>query len=468
MKTILQVRNLTVQNEKGVLFEVPAFKIASGEKIGFVGENGIGKTTLFCQLFNQESSNIKRATSIGYLEQILPLNYLSGGQQERKQLEKFMFSDNELILLDEPTTNLDDENIEWLINVINASNKTFLIISHDRDFLDRTIDKIIFVENGQLQSFYGDYSEFQSWTVHKKEKQTIQYKQDIKKKKQLERALREKKEKSARLLKKKKGVSQSEWKMRSYVGDYESKAKSLAKSAKSIETRLLRETVTTQPHRLKQLTIKVPDMLLIKKGKSLLRINDNIYENSNNINLKIKNFNIKAGDKISLVGKNGSGKTQFLELIYSLKDLISKEDYISNNISIGYFKQSLNLFNKNDVLLKVLLMESEQPNQVVFDTLASLGFRNEEMKRRYEQLSGGQKVKANLAKILLGNYNVLFLDEPNNYLDIIAMQALENFLKAYDGTFILVTHDKRLRDSVCTREFIVDSLTINSQESLRF
>ena len=467
MKTILQVSHLTVQNEKGILFEVPDFKIAEGEKIGFIGENGIGKSTFFSQLFSQECSNIKRMTSVGYLEQILDFNNLSGGQRERLQLENILFSDDEFILLDEPTTNLDGENIEWLASMINLLSKTFLIISHDRDFLDRTVDRIIFVENGQLQSFSGNYSEFQSWEERKREKQIIQYKQDIKKKKQLEKTLREKKEKADRLLKKKKGVSQSEWKMRSYVGDYEGKAKALAKSAKSIETRLLREKVTTQPQKLKKLTIRVPETLSIKKGKSLIRVNDSTYKNSNNIVLKVKNFSVKAGDKISLEGKNGSGKTQFLELIYSIKDLISKEDYISNNLSIGYFKQSLNLFDEDTELLENLLMESEQANQVVFDTLASLGFRNDEMKRKYGQLSGGQKVKANLAKILLGNYNILLFDEPNNYLDIMSMVALENFLKSYDGTFILVTHDKRLRDSVCKKQFIVDSLEIYSQRDSR-
>ena len=322
-------------------------------------------------------------TSVGYLEQILDFNNLSGGQRERLQLENILFSDDEFILLDEPTTNLDGENIEWLASMINLLSKTFLIISHDRDFLDRTVDRIIFVENGQLQSFSGNYSEFQSWEERKREKQIIQYKQDIKKKKQLEKTLREKKEKADRLLKKKKGVSQSEWKMRSYVGDYEGKAKALAKSAKSIETRLLREKVTTQPQKLKKLTIRVPETLSIKKGKSLIRVNDSTYKNSNNIVLKVKNFSVKAGDKISLEGKNGSGKTQFLELIYSIKDLISKEDYISNNLSIGYFKQSLNLFDEDTELLENLLMESEQANQVVFDTLASLGFRNDEMKRKY-------------------------------------------------------------------------------------
>lgn len=134
VKTILQVDNLTVQNEKGILFEVPDFKITEGEKIGFIGENGIGKTTFFSQLFSQECSNIKRGTSIGYLEQLLDFNNLSGGQQERLQLENILFSDDGLILLDEPTTNLDAENIEWLTNMVNLINKTVLMISHDREF----------------------------------------------------------------------------------------------------------------------------------------------------------------------------------------------------------------------------------------------------------------------------------------------------------------------------------------------
>lgn len=158
--------------------------------------------------------------------------------------------------------------------------------------------------------------------------------------------------------------------------------------------------VTTQPQRRKQLTIRVPETLSMRKGKSLIRIGDSSYKNSNNIALKIKNFSVKAGDKISLEGKNGAGKTQFFELLCSIKDFISREDYICDNLSIGYFRQSLNLFDEEAELLKTLLQESEQDNQVVFDTLASLGFRNDEMKRTYGHLSGGQKVKSNLAKIL--------------------------------------------------------------------
>lgn len=117
------------------------------------------------------------------------------------------------------------------------------------------------------------------------------------------------------------------------------------------------------------------------------------------------------------------------------------------------------------MILDSLLKHSHQNSQVIYDTLASVGFRNEEMSRLYGRLSAGQKIKANLAKILVGNFNLLFFDEPNNYLDIIVLQALEKFLENYNGTYILVTHDRTLRDSVKHQVFYMDSLELSSNRN---
>ncbi|WP_346743755.1 ATP-binding cassette domain-containing protein [uncultured Streptococcus sp.] len=173
---------------------------------------------------------------------------------------------------------------------------------------------------------------------------------------------------------------------------------------------------------------------------------------------------MRTGEHIGIEGDNGSGKTQFLNKIYELKDNHNYY-YYYDKLSIGYFRQNLTLFEDNDIIINSIMAESKQDYQTIYDTLGSFGIKADEIRRTYKQLSGGQRVRANLAKVLLGNHNLLLLDEPNNHLDISSIEALENFLIHYPGAVILVSHDKNLINSVCSKIYIMEKFILSSKET---
>ena len=152
-----------------------------------------------------------------------------------------------------------------------------------------------------------------------------------------------------------------------------------------------------------------------------------------------------------------------MQVLYQGQSLFGKNMYVSDCLSVGYFQQGLDYFQDDEVVLESIRKLSEMEDQLVYDTLASLGLRMVDCRKRYGQLSGGQKVRANLARVLLGNHQVLCLDEPNNYLDMVAIEALETFLVHYPASLILVSHDERLQKSVCERFYQMKELYLCPQ-----
>ncbi|WP_172934909.1 ATP-binding cassette domain-containing protein [Streptococcus sp. 2106] len=457
---VLEIYDYNVSIENNDLFHVDDLVIKQGEKIAFIGENGIGKTTFFKHIVSKSIPRMTLNGNIAYLPQLLESDNLSGGEKEKSELSKLLISDNQILILDEPTTNLDFNNRKWLIDYLVKTKKTVLLITHDRFLINQVVQKILYLDSGELKTYKGNLKDFEEFRQQQFNKMMLSFDNQRKKQKKLKEEAQRKKQYAISMVKKKKGISYSDWKTRNYDG----KARKLDKVARSIETRIDRENTIEKPKKEKKIKIKNSGELSLKSGKTLINIEKFSLSIVSSLKIKINNFIIRTGEHIGIEGDNGSGKTQFLNKIYELKDNHNYY-YYYDKLSIGYFRQNLTLFEDNDIIINSIMAESKQDYQTIYDTLGSFGLKADEIRRTYKQLSGGQRVRANLAKVLLGNHNLLLLDEPNNHLDISSIEALENFLIHYPGAVILVSHDKNLINSVCSKIYIMEKFILSSKET---
>lgn len=458
MRNGINISNHDVTIQDNILFKIKKIIITKKDRIGIVAMNGTGKTTFLKNIKAHNTfDTINSNWDIKMLDQLPSHENLSGGEIVKKELEKVFNSTADCVLLDEPTSNLDSKNIKWLINKISETDKAVVIVSHDRNFLNKTVNKILYIEDEYLQVYIGNYDEYEEEMNKKYEKDLNLYKKQQYKKKKIEQEIIKKKNISKNLQKIKKGVSSSDWKDSRVTGGYESKEKSIAKQAKSLEKRISREFNFKKTYIQKDIKIQATGNLSLKKGTTLYNLNKVQIRNKDNSILNLNNLKIEFGDHIGIIGDNGSGKTTILEYLYSRNIRDCEEIYVYDNVSVGYFDQLLKQSNNNYTVLDIVSENSEQDKQVIFDTLGSLSINKDDMFKRYENLSGGQKVRVNIAKVLLGNHHLLLLDEPNNYLDIYAIKALESYLKNYPSTFILVSHDETLVKNTCEKIFILEN-----------
>ena len=429
-----------------VLIKANNINIQSSQKIGLIGNNGVGKTSLLRVLMGENdtfivSGNIIKNCKLIMVPQIMEASEKSGGEQEKaaiisafSQLEKYS---NSLLMLDEPTSNLDISQQNWLVNALNKIHHSMIIVSHDRNFLNKTVNTIWSIQDKHIRVFKGNYSKYhENIEKEEKEKEKI-YLEEVKKITKLKRAQNIYKERALHATKKKRNMSQSDWKIKDSSGIQ----KRLFRVSKQLGSK-----VTKRSQKLKKPKVYHPITLknfakqnYFDKKASLVRINKQSININNKKLFQINNeIKIKNGDKIILSGKNGSGKSVFLSQLVD-----GNLDFWKNSkIKIGYFNQ--NLFSKSRNVNSII---SEIQKQSIFDNTTTMQLLGDlhltnVMTHKICTLSGGELICYKLAKILLGDHNFLVLDEPTNFLDITSIRALESFIKNYPFALILVSHDK--------------------------
>ncbi len=435
----LSIKNFNIVAGGKQLFHIKQLQVESKEKIGFVASNGSGKTTLFKAILAGNEAIICRA-SLGHLPQQSDKMDASGGETIKQEMLELLHSEKGLLLLDEPSANLDSENQAWLSEALQQTDQTLVIISHDRHLLAQVVEKIWYLDQGELCEFVGNYGAFENFFQKEQEKRTRQYQQQQQQKEQLEKEIQIRRQKAARMTKKKKSVSASDWKVNSRLGSYDTQAKQMAKSAKTIEKRIERMDKISKPTKVPAIHLKTVGKLDLRPI-TLINISERTVQRQNRTLFEVENFKVTTGDHIGLVGANGCGKSTFLEY---LNDPRKTDYYQYEHLSLGFFDQRLDHLRVDETILEAAKAQSLQNDQVIRDLLGGLGFRKGEVHKKIEGLSGGEKVRVTLAKVLLGDHQLLLLDEPSNFLDITALVDLENFLKDYPGAFILVSHDQVL------------------------
>ncbi|MFC4402154.1 Vga family ABC-F type ribosomal protection protein [Gracilibacillus xinjiangensis] len=447
---LLQAKQLNISVQARTLIEIDALEVHEGDRIGLVGKNGTGKTTLLHTIAGKlepEQGDIFRYTKIELLPQLKqPDGHKSGGEITQNYIQQAFTRKLGLLLADEPTTHLDTKHIEWVEQMMKNWRGAFIVVSHDRAFLDAVCTKIWEVNNGTIREYNGNYQAFQIKKQQELQQQEQAYENYRTKKQQLERALDLKEQKANRATKKPKHTSQSEAKITGAKPYFAKKQKKLQQTAKAIETRLEKLEKVAKPFEEKSIEMELPHQAKVK-GRNLIQVRHLSGRVGDKKLWKDANFLIKGGDKVAVIGENGCGKTTLI------RKLLAEDHHvvISSACQIAYFKQDLSLLDLNKSIIENVKETTKHDETLVRTVLARLHFFRDDVYKTVRVLSGGERVKVSLAKIFLSDSNTLVLDEPTNFLDLEAMEALEKLLINYDGTVFFVSHDRRFVEKVATK-----------------
>lgn len=343
-----------------------------------------------------------------------PVGTLSGGQKTRVALCKLLLEKPDIIMLDEPTNHLDLNSIKWLETYLLNYNGTVLIIAHDRYFFDKIVTKVVEIENHKSHVYEGNYSAFAA-----KKKQLREAQMNLYLKQQSE--IKHQKEVIAKL--------------RSY------KQEKFYKRAESREKALSKMDVIEKPTELQDsMTISLePDVV---SGNDVLTVTG-LTKSFTTTLFSNLDFKIKRGEHVALIGDNGTGKTTILKIINGLVDADAGVIKLGTNVHIGYYDQEHhNLSDENTLFEEISNAYPNMNNTKIRNTLAAFMFTGDDVFKRVSDLSGGEKGRLSLAKLMLSEANLIILDEPTNHLDMTSKEILENAINNYTGTVLYVSHDR--------------------------
>lgn len=509
---ILNFQNLGFSFGERVLFSDVNFDIQEKEKVGFIGSNGVGKTTLFRMVRGEfeptegaiiSSKNVK----VGYMEQhtcsqrgrtlyeelisvfdylqeleiklaevnakltnnignleeniriqdeltlqynngggltyksrtrsaLLGLGFseedfnlttdkLSGGQRSKVALAKLLLSRCNLLLLDEPTNHLDIKSVEWLEGFLKNYNGAVFVISHDRYFLDRITDKTVELENKKIRCFKGNYTEF------------------LKKKKAEQKAIEDKYENDMREIQRLEGIvaQQRQWNREKNIKTAESKLKQIDRIKEQLvvpDSKVEKIRMSFEPKAVSGNDVIITDGLAKSFGSKQIFRNVNMH--------------ITKGERVFLLGDNGCGKTTLLKTLMGEYRADEGSFIFGENLFKGYFDQVQAKLNLNNTAIEEIWSAYPKMNQTeIRSALAAFLFKGDEVFKPLSEMSGGERARIALLKLMLGGYNLLLLDEPTNHLDAFSREELENTLLDYSGTMLIVSHDRYFINKLSTR-----------------
>lgn len=460
-----------------LILEIENLKVYSEDRIGIVGVNGAGKTTLLNILSKRlepDEGWVKLYGKFAYISQLEEAAFkkvsdemaskfrisktwketMSGGEKTRFKLAQCLEENSPLIFADEPTSNVDMEGIALMENRLEEYKGALVIISHDRSFLDKLCNKILAIENGKVKIYTGNYSEYTIQKKQEKEREEFEYQQYIKEKKRLEEVIQDTKEKIKGIRKAPKRMGNSEARLHK-MGGQKAKA-NLDRTVKNIEARIEHLEVKERPKKQEKIKLDIAD--LNKIYSKILIQGENINKAfGEKMIFKEAAFSIFNGSKVALIGPNGCGKSTLIKMIIE-KDHTIK---IPEGAKIGYFSQDMSILKENCSIIENVMESSIYHETFARILLARLLFKGEDIYKKVSVLSGGERVKASFAKILLQDINLLILDEPTNYMDISSLEVIEEALKEYDRTLLFVTHDRHFVRSIADHIMTIENHKVN-------
>lgn len=454
-----------------LLLNIENLCIFSGEKVGLVGVNGCGKSTLLniiSRKITADEGDVYLENNFSYITQqdeeieICPnkisseLNipkeynsYLSGGEKVKAKISKALSENTKIIIADEPTSNLDEKSINYIENKFKEFKGTILVVSHDREFLDNICNRIIEIDNGVLRQYKGNYTAYINQKNERFNREMSEYKKYINERDRLNEAIRIKTSLRDGIRKAPRRFGNSEARLFK-MGDQSAK-KNMDNSIKAIKSRIDRLEVKEKPKENQIIRINISEGNEFYSNYPIEVKNLNISYDDKEI-LKDVSLKIRKNKKVALLGDNGCGKSSLIEQIVANNENVK----IANRVKIGYFKQNLEVLKEDKSVLDNIKENSSFNETFIRIVLARFLCKEEEVYKKVSVLSGGEKVRVALCKIILGDNNLLILDEPTNYLDIISMEALEEALIESNKTMLIVSHDRRFIEKICNEVCFIE------------
>ncbi|HLR72374.1 MAG TPA: Vga family ABC-F type ribosomal protection protein, partial [Pseudogracilibacillus sp.] len=460
MRILLEASHVKHYVQDRLLLNIDQLQIHENERIGLVGRNGSGKTTLLkilAEKFIPDEGTITSYVSTDLLPQLKRTDRTkSGGEITQEYIQEILNHRPALFFADEPTTNLDTNHIHWIEKKLKNWQGACVIVSHDRSFLDNLCSKIWEIEEGKITEYTGNYSDYQQQKQLEEKQEQLASEKYQRERKQLKEAIQQKKEQAQRATKKPKDLSRSEARILGAKTYYANQQKKLQKTASAMEKRLENLEKIEKTKEMPPIKMDLPNEENFK-NRIILRAESLNGKVGNRKLWNKTDFFVRGGDKLAIIGANGSGKTTLVKKIINQAPGIT----LSPSVKIGYFAQNLNILNHKDTILENVKSSSKQAETLIRTVLARLHFFDDDVYKPIHVLSGGERVKVALAKIFVSEANTLILDEPTNYLDIEALEALETLLKEYEGTIIFVSHDRRFIENIATRVMVIENQAIN-------
>ncbi len=355
-----------------------------------------------------------------------PLREFSGGQQTKIAFIKLLLSKPDILLLDEPTNHLDVEAIEWLESYIKGYPRAVVVVSHDRMFLDNVVDVVYEIEHHTAKRYPGNYSQFM---VRKKENYEKQMKDYLAQQKEIDR-------------------------LNTIVDKFKNKPTKVAMTRSKLKAIEHMDKID-KPEDFDNKTFRAQIKPLVETGNDVLMVKN--LEVGYDSTLSMATIDIKKGDKIGILGGNGLGKSTFLKTLVGILEPLGGEFKYGTNVQIGYFDQQMAQYQSKDTVIDDLWAEFPTLTQTeIRNLLGGFLFSGDDVFKTVDMLSGGEKVRLALCKILKRRPNVLILDEPTNHMDIVGKETLEDMLKDYEGTLIFVSHDRYFIKQISNRLLVFE------------
>lgn len=460
------------------ILKIDRLAIHQFDRIGIVGKNGAGKSTLLKLLAGKikpAKGKINTHVEAGYFEQIeapkdmradpallgklnVPKDseQLSGGEQTKKKLSQLFTDYHEALLIDEPTTHLDQVGIQFLLDQLRYYYGALVLVSHDRAVLNELVEIIWEIDDGAVKVYSGNYDEYLEQKKLEQERQQEAHEQYIKEKNRLEKAAQEKMQQAKNITQAERSTRRQEKPNRMFESkSKDTSQKAIQRAAKAIEKR--------QERLVESKAVKIEQPIVFPQAKSLklhnkvpIMANDAVIKIEDKVLLDKVSFQFPLEKKIALIGDNGSGKTTLFNYIAEKSEVFT----FSPKAEIGYFKQMSYQFTSEQTVLEFIQESSDYNEGFIRSILHAMQFVGTDIRKKVNTLSGGEAVRLQLCRLFLGRYNILLLDEPTNFLDIYAIDALKEFVLGYEGTVLFITHDQSFIEDVADVVYEIEGQNI--------